>query len=107
MNELSLAARRAALVARCAQQRGELADELNALKAPVERVQGAGGFLVHHRTSVLAGAGVALGLLIARPKRTLALAAAGVSAWKMMQQALPMVRRVLPVVRARFGGHLE
>ena len=100
MNPLSLAARRAALIAQCAEQRGALADELNALKVPVERVKGAGGFLFEHRKSVLAGAGVALGLLIARPKRTLALAAAGASAWKVVQQMLPMVR-------ARFGGQLD
>jgi len=59
-------------VAECARQRGDLADGLNLLKAPVERVQGATEFLRSHRKSVLAGAGVALGMLIARAKPGLA-----------------------------------
>jgi hypothetical protein len=102
-----LAVRRAHLIAECARQRGDMADQLNQLKVPVDRVGSAGGFLAEHRKAVLAGAGVALGMIIARPKRVLALAAAGMSAWKMVQSALPMVQRVLPVVRARIGGHLE
>ena len=87
-----LAVRRAHLVAQCADQRGDLADELNLLKAPAARIGDAGGFLFEHRKSVLAGAGVAFGLLLARPKRALALAAAGASAWKIVRQALPMIR---------------
>ena len=102
-----LAVRRAHLVAECARQRGDMADQLNQLKVPVDRVGSAGGFVAEHRKAVLAGAGVALGIIIARPKRVLALAAAAMSAWKMVQSALPMVQRVLPVVRARIGGHLE
>ena len=109
-----LALRRAQLVAECARQRGDMADQLNLLKAPVERVQGAAGFLREHRKSVLAGAGVALGVIIARPKPVLGLVAAGTSVWQIAQRALPMVQRmmpavqrVLPIVRARIGGHLE
>jgi hypothetical protein len=109
-----LAARRAHLVAECARQRGDMADQLNLLKAPVERVQGAAGFLREHRKSVLAGAGVALGVIIARPKPVLGVIAAGASLWQLAQRAMPMVQRmmpavqrVLPIVRARIGGHLE
>lgn len=102
-----LSVRRAHLVAACAAQRGDLADHLNALKAPAERIDGVGGFLLEHRKSVLAGAGLAAGLLIARPKWLLGLAAGGMSAWKLAQNALPLVQRVLPLVRARIGGHLE
>ena len=102
-----LAVRRAHLVAECATQRGDLADQLNLLKAPAKRIDGAGSFLLEHKKSVLAGAGLALGLLIARPKRVLGWTAGVVSAWKLVQNALPMVRQVLPVVRARIGGHLE
>jgi hypothetical protein len=101
------AVRRAHLVAQCAQQREEMADQLKLLKAPVENIGGAGAFLLEHRKTFLAGAGVALGLLIARPKRTLALAAAGASAWRMARNVLPsvmpVVQRVLPSVRARLG----
>lgn len=102
-----LAVRRAHLVADCARQRGELADHLNALKAPAEQIGGAGGFLLEHKKSVLAGAGLAAGLLLARPKWVLGLAAGGVSAWKLVKNALPLVQRVLPMMRARVGGHLE
>lgn len=106
-----LAVRRAHLVAECAQQRGDMAGALNALKAPAAHVESAGGFLLEHRKAVLAGAGVALGVLVARPKPVLALAAAGVSAWKIVQNALPMVQpmvqRLRPLLRARIGGHLE
>lgn len=106
-----LSARREHLVAQCAQQRGDMADQLNLLKAPVENIGGVGSYLLEHRKTFLAGAGVALGLLIARPKRTLALAAAGASAWKMAQAALPsvmpVVQRVLPLVRERLGGRFQ
>jgi hypothetical protein len=102
-----LAVRRAHLVAECAQQRGDMADALNALKAPVAHIESTGGFLLEHRKAVLAGAGVALGLLIARPQPVLALAAAGAAAGKILQNALPMVQRLMPIVRARIGGYLE
>ena len=102
-----LLVRRAQLIAECARQRGDLADELNVLKAPVERIGGAAGFVREHRKPLLAGAGVALGVLIARPKPVLGLVAAGTSLWQIAQRVLPVVQRVLPMVRARLGGHLE
>lgn len=104
---VSLAERRAQLVGECAAQRGDMAVHLNALKAPAERIDGVGGFLLEHRKSVLAGAGLAAGLLLARPKWLLGLAAGGMSAWKIARSALPMVQRVLPLLRARIGGQLE
>lgn len=109
-----LAVRRAHLVAECARQRGDMADHLNLLKAPVEQVQGAAGFVGAHRKTLLAGAGVALGIMIARPKPVLGVVAAGASLWQIaqrvvpvVQRMLPTVQRVLPMVRARLGGHLE
>ncbi|THC43318.1 YqjK family protein [Massilia sp. Mn16-1_5] len=109
-----LAVRRAHLVAECARQRGDMAHQLNLLKAPVERVQGAAGFIGEHRKTLLAGAGVAVGMMIARPKPVLAVIAAGASLWQLaqrvvpvVQRMLPTVQRVLPIVRARIGGHLE
>ena len=102
-----LAVRRAHLVAECARQRGDLAGQLNALKAPAGQIGGAGGFLLEHKKSVLAGAGLAAGLLLARPKWVLGLAAGAVSAWKLLNNALPLVQRVLPMVRGRIGGRLE
>ncbi|MDN4060845.1 YqjK family protein [Massilia sp. YIM B02769] len=106
-----LAVRRAHLIAECAQQRGDIAYELNLLKAPVERISGVGQSLMAKRKALLAGGGVALGLLIARPKPVLALVATGVSAWKIVQNVLPsvmpVVQRVLPVLRERFGGRFQ
>jgi hypothetical protein len=106
-----LAVRRAQLVAECARQRGDLADELNLLKVPVERIGGAAGFLREHRKSLLAAAGVALGVLIARPKPVLGVIAAGASLWQLaqrvvpvVQRMLPAVQRVLPIVRSRLSG---
>jgi hypothetical protein len=109
-----LAVRRAHLVAECARQRGDMADQLNLLKAPVERIGGAAGFIGAHRKSLLAGAGVALGMMIARPKPVLGLVAAGASLWQLgqrilpvAQQMMPMAQRLLPIVRARLSGNLE
>jgi hypothetical protein len=109
-----LALRRAQLVAECARQRGDMADQLNLLKAPVERIGGAAGLIGAHRKSLLAAAGVALGVLIARPKPVLGVVAAGASLWQIaqrvvpvVQRMLPTVQRVLPIVRARLGGRLE
>ncbi|WP_313704767.1 YqjK family protein [Massilia sp.] len=110
-----LAVRREHLVAQCARERGDMADQLNLLKAPVENIGGVGSFLLEHRKTFLAGAGLALGLLIARPKRTLALAAGGVSVWKIARNVLPtvlpsvmpVVQRVLPILRERIGGRFQ
>ncbi len=109
-----LALRRAQLVAECARQRGDMADHLNLLKAPVERIGGAAGFIGQHRKSLLAGAGVVLGVLIARPKPVLGVLATGASLWKFVQAALPTVQRmlptvqrVLPMLRSRLRGHRE
>jgi hypothetical protein len=99
-----LAVRRAHLVAECARQRGDMADQLNLLKAPMERIDGAAGFMRDHRKSLLAGAGIALGLMIARPKPVLGVIAGGASLWQLAQRALPLVQRVLPIVRSRIGG---
>jgi hypothetical protein len=101
-----LAARRAHLIAECARQRGDLADELNVLKAPVERIHGAAGFMRDHRISLLAGAGVAVGVMIARPKPVFGVVAAGASLWQLAQKMMPVVQRVLPIVRSRIDGHL-
>ena len=110
-----LAVRRAHLVAECAQQRGDIAYELNLLKAPVERLGGVGQSLMANRKVLLAGGGVALGMLIARPKPVLAILATGVSAWKIVQNVLPRVMpvvqrvmpQVMPIIRERFGSRFQ
>jgi len=106
-----LKVRRAHLIAECEQQRGDVAYELNLLKAPVERIGGIGSSLLANRKALLAGGGVALGMLIARPKPVLALVATGVSTWKIVQKVLPsvmpVVQRVLPIVREHLGSRFR
>jgi hypothetical protein len=104
---ISLAARRAQLIDLCAQQRGDIADALNLLQAPAERISGAAGFLHRHRKTLLAGAGLLFGLVLARPGKVLGLVASGASVWKLAQAALPTVQRLLPLVRARWSGQVD
>lgn len=85
-----LAQRREELIARCAQQRGELAMDIAELRSPLGE-GGVRGFLVGHKKPTLAVAGVVLGLVATQPKRALKLAAAGLSAWKLAQKVLPMI----------------
>lgn len=85
-----LAQRREELVALCAQQRGELALEIAELRSPLDH-GGVRGYLMGHKKSTLAIAGVVLGIVATQPKRALKLAAAGLSAWKVAQKVLPMI----------------
>lgn len=87
----SVAARRAALSAECAQQRGELAQEWAELRAPL-RLDG----LLHagsHNKLLLAAAGAALGIIAARPRRLLSLAAGALSLLRTVQNILPLLPR--------------
>jgi hypothetical protein len=92
VNKLSLAQRRAHLIEQCAHQRAFLAAECDALKAPFT---GAGlkGYLGSNKPMVLAAAGVALGLVVVRPRRLLAVGAAALSMWKVARGVLPMLPR--------------
>lgn len=86
----SLAQRRAELIELCAQQRVYLAEEVSALRSPLG---GAGlpGMLGAQKPILLAAAGVALGLLVTRPKRLLSALAGGLSLWKLARKVLPML----------------
>jgi hypothetical protein len=88
----SLAQRRAELVDLCAQQRVFLAEEVAALRSPLG---GAGitGVLGAQKPVVLAVAGIALGLLVTRPKRLMSALAGGLSLWKVARKVLPMLGR--------------
>jgi hypothetical protein len=89
-NQLSLAQRRAQLIEQCAHQRLLLAQECEALRSPFT---GAGlrDYLVSNKPMVLAAAGVALGLVVVRPKRLLAVGTAALSMWKVARTMLPML----------------
>jgi hypothetical protein len=86
-----LALRRAELVTECEQQRQALRQEFAELKAPVS-AGGMRSYLATHRKTLLGVAGVALGLVAARPKRLLSLAAAGMSIYKIARKLLPLLR---------------
>jgi hypothetical protein len=78
--------RRAALIARCAQQRLDAADEVHALVAPVSTGIGL--------KVPLAIAGVVLGMIATRSGgRAMPLLTAGLSVWKLAKNLLPMLRR--------------
>jgi hypothetical protein len=88
----SLAQRRAELVELCAAQRVFLAEEVAALRSPLSGA-GLAGMLGAQKPVLLAAAGVALGLLVTRPKRLLSALAGGLSVWKVARKVLPMLGR--------------
>jgi hypothetical protein len=103
MNKLSLAARRAELIDRCAEQRTGLAYELkalrpaNALAHPLSghmvghMVGHIAGYLAGHRKTALGALATVLGLALVRRKRLLALVGSAMPAWRMAQGALAML----------------
>ena len=95
MNESSLAARRAALIERCAEQRVGLAFELQALR-PSNALAGhpVAGFVADNRKLVLGAAGTALGLALLRRKRLAGLATSALSVYKMARGALGVLRQL-------------
>jgi hypothetical protein len=93
MNKASLAARRAELVERCAEQRTGLAHELRALRPSAVAGHPIAGYLVGHKKLALGALGATLGLALVRRKCLLALAGSGMSAWRMAQGALGMLAR--------------
>jgi len=92
MNKPTLAARRAALIAECAEQRAGLADAVLALRPANAIGHPLAGFVVGNKKLVLGTAATALGLLLTKRKRLAGLAGAVMS-------GVGMVRNVLGVVR--------
>ncbi|MCA1856996.1 hypothetical protein LE190_13830 [Massilia oculi] len=86
----TLAARRAALVERCADQRAQLAQEVAQLSSP--RTLGLiPAYAARHRKTALVVAGVAAGLFLTRPKWAVGSVTAVVSAYKFAQKLLPVL----------------
>lgn len=94
MNKPSLAARRAALVERCAEQRTSLAYELQSLRPSSMLGHPVAGYVVGHKKLVLGALGAVLGFGLLRRKRLLAVAGPAMSAWRMAQGALAMLAQV-------------
>ncbi len=91
----TLAARRAQLVAECAQQRSALAREVSTLRAPTMLT---GGGIMQYLASgklklPLTIAGVVLGMIATRPSRAMPMLAAGLSLFKVVASLLPMLRK--------------
>lgn len=95
MNKTDLAARRAALIERCAEQRVGLAYELDALR-PSKALAGLplAGVVAANRKVVLGAAGAVLGLVLMRRKRLAGLATSALSAWKMARGALGVLAQL-------------
>jgi len=86
-----LAARREALVARCADQRALMAHEVATLASP-DTLGLLPAYALRHKKAALVVAGVAAGLFITRPKWAVGAVTAAVSAYKFAQKLLPVLR---------------
>jgi uncharacterized membrane protein YedE/YeeE len=95
MSKSSLAARRAALIEQCAEQRVGLAFELNALR-PSNALAALplAGFVASNRKLVLGAAGAVLGLAVMRRKRLAGLAASALSVVEILRGALGVVAQL-------------
>ena len=86
-----LAARRAELVARCAEQRALIAHDFAMLKSP-ETLGVVPAYVTEHKKTALIVAGVAAGFLATKPKWAVGLVTAGVSLYTVARRALPVLR---------------
>ncbi|MEW6761630.1 MAG: hypothetical protein AB1437_12455 [Pseudomonadota bacterium] len=86
-----LAARREALVARCADQRALLAQDYGQLASPAT-LGAIPAYAIRHKKAALIVGGVAAGLFITRPKWAVGTVTAAVSAYKFAQKLLPVLR---------------
>ena len=92
MDKPGLATRKRDLIARCADERAALGDEVRALR-PANLVAGplaspALASILAHRNWLLGGGAVALGLLAWRRKKLLALAGTALSSWRTVSGML-------------------
>jgi hypothetical protein len=99
MADHSLSSRRAALIARCAEQRLMLAGELLTFPKPGMRPF-AGGLaallgarLLANKRLALGVASAALGLAVLRPARLLRVARFAASSWRMAQKGMTLLAR--------------
>ena len=90
-SSLELAARREALVARCADGRAQLAHEVAMLSSP-QTLGLIPAYAARHRKTALIVAGVAAGLVLTKPKWAVGSVTAAVSLYKFAQKLLPVLR---------------
>ncbi|MGJ7915719.1 hypothetical protein ACI48D_09620 [Massilia sp. LXY-6] len=99
MNKPSLAARRAELIERCAEQRTGLGYELQSLRPSNALGHPLAGYVAGHKKMVLGALGATLALALVRRKRLLAATGSAMSAWRMAQGALALLARLRPRAR--------
>lgn len=93
MNKPSLAARRAELIERCAEQRTGLAYELHALRPSNALSHPIAGYVVANKKLVLGVLGAGLGMALVRRKRVAALVGPAMSAWRAVQNVRGLLGR--------------
>ena len=89
-----LAARREALLAQCAQQRAELAAELQAMRHSATPVGIGESLLETLRQHKLLAIGGTLALVFIKPRRLIAGLEMGLVGWGMWQKFAPMFQKV-------------
>ena len=87
----TLAARRAALVERCADQRAQLAHEVAMLASP-GTLGLVPAYAIRHKQAALVAAGVAAALFVIRPKWAVGGVTAAMSLWQLALKVLPVLR---------------
>jgi hypothetical protein len=87
----ALAERREALLARCADQRAQVAQQFAILRSP-EALGALPAYLNRHKKTALTAAGVAAVLFVLKPKWTVGIATGAVSLYKLAQRALPILK---------------
>ena len=85
-----LAARRAELVALCAEQRFLVAEDIARLKS-AETLGVVPAYVAQHKRTALIAAGLAAGFLATRPAWAVGIVTAGVSAYKFARKTLPVL----------------
>ena len=90
VNPEQRSARMKVLIAECAAQRVELGQEVTLLKTP-SAMGGTTGYVAQHKGWIMAAAGLGLGFLVTKPKWVVGAATAGLSAYKLAQQLLPVL----------------
>ncbi len=90
-SESELAARREALVARCADQRAQVAYDVYSLSSP-ESLGLIPAYALRHKKAALIAGGIAAGLVLTKPKWLVGSVTAVVSAYTFAQKLLPVLR---------------
>jgi hypothetical protein len=93
MHKPALADRRRELVSRCAEQRGSLAGDLQALRPSAALGHPLAGYMVGHKKLVLGALGAVLGLALTRRKSLAGLAGSAMSVWRTVQSLRGMLGR--------------